>query len=39
VNFKDGRMTERETADDWEYGAGTHGIHTGSPSNRERRVP
>lgn len=38
VDFIDGRMTEKSQADAWEYGADTHGIHTGSPSNRERRV-
>jgi hypothetical protein len=38
VNFKDGRMTERSTADAWEYDAGAHGINTGGPSSRGRRV-
>jgi KaiC/GvpD/RAD55 family RecA-like ATPase len=38
VNFIDGRMTDKTMADAWEYGGDTHGIHTGSPSNRERRV-
>jgi KaiC/GvpD/RAD55 family RecA-like ATPase len=37
MDFKDGRLSEKATADAWECGAETHGIHTGSPSNRERR--